>query len=405
MTTPSQNMASILIASDSGTTAALMKKLLEGEFQKIFTAIHPHALAEDFDRHRPGVLVLAFSSLEKSERYNLGLYRQSHEIQRQPHRTIVICHKDEVQRAYELCRDEIFDDYVLFWPLAFDGPRLPMAVHNALRELAASTAGVLTPTEITLQVRRLAELEALWKQGMTQGEQTIESTCQAIAQAEKAIGAALTGFSKQLAEGKLPGLPNGKQAKVLEHAFDRLKQESIEPSLHEAVETVQPLKKWADNFRKASVPHIESIRSLNAMVEHIQQTVMVVDDDAFQLKLVGKMLQGDGYRPVLVSSGIETLNMLRKIQPDIILMDISMPNMDGLEVTRRIKGVARFANIPIIMITSNSEEDVVNKSLKAGAIGFMVKPLNQIALIGRIAKVLATNLFPSEEPMYDLKRS
>ncbi|MDP2874733.1 MAG: response regulator [Holophaga sp.] len=405
MTIPSENSANILIASESATTADLLNKLLEGEFKNVFTSIHPHELAEDFDRHCPGVLVLAFSSLEKSERFNLGLYRQSREIHEQPHRTVVICHKDEVQRAYELCRDEIFDDYVLFWPLAFDGPRLPMAVHNAMRELATSTAGGLTPTEFTLQVRRLAELEALWKQRMTQGDQHIESTCQAIAQAEQKIGAALTGFSRRLTEGKLPGLPNVKQAKVLEHAFDRLKQESIEPSLHGAIDTVQPLKQWADDFRKASAPHIESIRSLHAMVEHIQQTVMVVDDDEFQLKLVGKMLQDNGYRVVLVSNGIETLNMLRKIQPNIILMDISMPNMDGLEVTRRIKGVARFATIPIIMITSNSEEDIVNRSLKAGAIGFMVKPLNQSLLIGRIAKVLATDLLPSDVPMYDLKRS
>ena len=120
----------ILVASDKTEDAALVKKLLDTEFGKVCTSTDPDQTAADFDRNRPDVLVLAFDSIEKSERHNLGLYRHSATIHVQPHRTIVLCGKEEVQRAFRLCREGIFDDYVLFWPMTHDAPRLPMSTLN-----------------------------------------------------------------------------------------------------------------------------------------------------------------------------------------------------------------------------------------------------------------------------------
>jgi hypothetical protein len=89
MSEPTQPSANILIASDSTTAATLVKKLLNDEFENLYTSTDPRKAANDFDLQRPDVLVLAFGSLDKSERYGLGLYRQSKEIHWQPHRTII----------------------------------------------------------------------------------------------------------------------------------------------------------------------------------------------------------------------------------------------------------------------------------------------------------------------------
>lgn len=117
-------------------------------------------------------------------------------------------------------------------------------------------------------------------------------------------------------------------------------------------------------------------------------TLLVVDDDPFQHHLVARLLQ-DRYQLVFANSGIEALNALRKLPPDQILMDLQMPDMDGLEATRRIKGLARFAGVPVIMITGNSAEEVVKDSLLAGAMDFIVKPLARELLLEKIAKGLA----------------
>jgi CheY-like chemotaxis protein len=91
---------------------------------------------------------------------------------------------------------------------------------------------------------------------------------------------------------------------------------------------------------------------------------------------------------VFAAGGVEALSILRKTRPDLILMDIMMPDMDGREVLRQMKTVPRLANIPVIMITGKGEKSIVTESLKAGATDFMVKPFVRDTLLGKIVKVL-----------------
>lgn len=388
MSTSAHATPTLLIASDSANDATLVEQLLSDEFGKVFTSINPDKAAKDFDRQRPDVLVLAFNVLEKSERHYLGLYRLSEDIHRQPHRTIILCNKDEVRRAYAFCRDGLFDDYVLFWPVTQDAPRLLMAVHHALRELAAIKAGGPSLADFAAQARRLVELETLLDRQMAQGGQHIEETSRAMEQAEQEIGATLDGFSQRLIQGALPNAVAVKNAGELEKEISRLKREEIQQRFRTAAKSVQPLKQWAHEFKREYAPHLESVRALNAMAENIRPTVLVVDDDEFQRKIIGQMLEAENYRLVFAASGIEVLSVLRKMQPDLILMDVMMPDVDGVEATRRLKAVPRFADIPVIMITGNSEKNVVTVALKMGAADFIVKPFVREILIAKVAQAL-----------------
>ena len=98
MSTPDAT-ARILIATDIVTDAALVKEVLSKEFAHVVVSTDPDAAAGDFVRHQPNVLVLAFNKLEKSEHYYLSLYRLCPEVHRHPHRTVILCSKDEVKRA------------------------------------------------------------------------------------------------------------------------------------------------------------------------------------------------------------------------------------------------------------------------------------------------------------------
>lgn len=331
----------ILVASDNTGDAALVKKLLNNEFENVFTSTDPDKSAADFVRHPPDVLVLAFNTLDKSQHYYLRLSRLCTAVHLKPYRTLILCNKDELQQAYALCRDGIFDDYILFWPMVHDALRLPMSVHLALRELAVLRNGGPTPADFAAQARRLAEPETLLDQQMVQGVQHIKEAGHAVEQSQWGIGAAVDEFSW-----------------------------------------------WAGKFQQAYTPHLESIRSLNAMAERVRPTVLVVDDDEFQHKIVSKMLKDGNYHLLFASGGVEALRILRKTRPDLILMDVMMPYMDGLEVVRQIKTVPRLANIPVIIITGKGEKDVITESLKVGVIDFMVKPFARNTLLGKVAKVL-----------------
>ena len=388
MTTPAPSAATILIATDSSSDAVLVKHILGTEFGKVFTSTDPDKTVDDFDRQRPDVLVLAFNTLEKSEHCYLKIFRISAAVHRHPHRTVILCHNDELPRAYALCRDRLFDDYILFWPMVHDAQRLPMSVHLALRELAVLQAGGPTPADFAAQARRLSVLEALLDQQMAQGVQQIEKAGHAVAQAERGIGAALDEFSRRLTQGELPEVVEVRNANGLAREIARLKEGEVQRHLHAVAESVQPLTQWANEFQQTCAPHLESVRSVAAMAERVRPTVLVVDDDEFQHKIVSRMLEGGNYHLVFAAGGVEALSIMRKTRPDLILIDVMMPDMGGLELMRQMKAEPRLAGIPVIMITGKSDKNIVTESLKAGATDFLVKPVARDTLLGKVAKVL-----------------
>lgn len=388
MTVTDLTAAIILIATDNVTDAGLIQKHLKVEFENVFTSTDPDKSVADFELHRPDVLMLAFNSLEKSERYYLELYRRSRKIHLHPHRTVILCSKDEVKRVYDLCKKELFDDYILFWPMTHDTVRLPMAVHHALRELAAIKPDGPSVAEFAAQARRLAELETMLEQQMARGGQHIELTSQAMVQAEQEIGAALDDFSKRLIQDDLVGGYTVKKGKELKDEISRLKREEVPQYFRAAAESVKPLKQWAQDFKKEYAPQLELVRALSVMAGRVQPIVLVVDDDEFQHKIIGKILEDENYHLVFASGGTEALRVLRKTRPDLILIDVMMPDMDGLEVVRYMKSAPQLADIPIVMITGKSGKDIVMESLKAGATGFVVKPFDRNTLLGKVAQAL-----------------
>ncbi|MEO8838633.1 MAG: response regulator, partial [Herbaspirillum sp.] len=143
-----------------------------------------------------------------------------------------------------------------------------------------------------------------------------------------------------------------------------------------------------DDFKKQLEPHVASVRTLNAMADAIRPMVLIVDDDDFQRKVVSTLLAAENYRLVVASGGVEALNVLRKIQPDLILMDIMMPDLDGIETTRRLKTMPQYAHVPVIMLTGKSEGAAVRSSKEAGAADFIVKPFDRDTLLRKITLAL-----------------
>src|SRR5215470_6857316 len=91
-----------------------------------------------------------------------------------------------------------------------------------------------------------------------------------------------------------------------------------------------------------------------------KKTIMVVDDNPDIITIVKTILEGKGYNVLSASSGAELLNLLKNQKPDLIILDIMMPEMDGLEVLTRLKGMADTTSIPIILLTAKVQyEDVL----------------------------------------------
>ena len=116
----------------------------------------------------------------------------------------------------------------------------------------------------------------------------------------------------------------------------------------------------------------------------------------FQHKIIKHLLKDDKYNLVFISNGTEALNMLLKERPDLVLLDINMPGIDGLEVLQRIKQYRHLSGMPIIMISGMCEKKIVMQSMSHGAVDFVAKPFNNDLLLQKIRSLL-TDAEPIEK--------
>lgn len=118
------------------------------------------------------------------------------------------------------------------------------------------------------------------------------------------------------------------------------------------------------------------------------QTILVVDDDLDTLTLIGLTLQRRGFTVIKAQSGPEALDKLNIDLPDLVIVDVMMPHMDGYEVCRAIKGDPRTAHLPVVMLTAKAQTASQLEGFRAGAIDYITKPVHPQDLAARIASVL-----------------
>ena len=115
-------------------------------------------------------------------------------------------------------------------------------------------------------------------------------------------------------------------------------------------------------------------------------TVLAVDDQPPNLRLLDAVLAPRGYHVIRAGSGREALELLEKLDIDLVLLDVVMPELDGYEVCRRIRAQARTAYLPVVMITASGGEQRL-AALEAGADDFVMKPFDQSELLARVASL------------------
>ena len=290
--------ARVLVASDNADDLAQIVDQLEGQFGEVRTTTDA-AAAADFDAFRPHVLLVAYDSLEKAERYAIALHRRSTMANEMRHRALVLCTKAELGGAIALCREGRFDDYVMHWPLSQDGQRLAMSAWSAAREALGLPRGVA--------VRR-------WLERIGPGD---------------------------------------------------------EP------EVVSPSPAAAAAARPARVARNE------------KPVVMVVEDDEFSRLLIQSALDDQPWELVFAHDGTTALGLLTQRRPDLILMDINLPDMDGVALTGRLKALPQLATVPVLMLTGEARRETLASSVSAGASGFIVKPFTRDVLVDRVDRFLA----------------
>lgn len=126
---------------------------------------------------------------------------------------------------------------------------------------------------------------------------------------------------------------------------------------------------------------------------HPTSTILVVDDEPSMREAMSDLLRAEGYKPVPAQNGEEALARAAEFTPDLILLDVMMPGMDGFAVCRRLRSDPLLAQVPIIMLTSLDDHSSRLEGFKAGADDFVSKPFRQLELLARVKTTTQLNRY------------
>lgn len=119
--------------------------------------------------------------------------------------------------------------------------------------------------------------------------------------------------------------------------------------------------------------------------------ILVVDDEVGALTLIGIMLDRGGFEVLKAQSAAQALSLLERESVDLIILDIMMPLMDGIELCAAIRQMPRFAQTPILILSSRSDSDSVIRAMDAGATSYLPKPILHHDLVSKVRSLLNLN--------------
>ena len=121
------------------------------------------------------------------------------------------------------------------------------------------------------------------------------------------------------------------------------------------------------------------------MPEHI----LAVDDDERIRRLAQMILQRAGYRVTTANDGREALDRIAQERPDLVLLDITMPHMDGIECLRRLRADPETARLPVILLTARAQDEDILEGTRSGADQYLLKPFNPVEIVEIVKSTLA----------------
>jgi two-component system cell cycle response regulator DivK len=116
--------------------------------------------------------------------------------------------------------------------------------------------------------------------------------------------------------------------------------------------------------------------------------ILIIEDDEMNMDMITKRLELRGYRVVAAADGLRGITLAREEAPDLILMDVNLPEFDGWEATRRLKAEAATCHIPVVALTAHAMESDRDKARQAGCDGYESKPIDFPRLLSKMETLL-----------------
>ena len=369
----------VLLVTDSKVDADDIVYLLKPTNIQVIVATDSASVVQAFEKHRPEILLCAKKSIRDNEHLYLDLYRNCKQTHTIAHQSILLCSINETNRAHALCRRGIFSDYVV------DKPR-----HDVFR-LRLSIEQILSRFESTEQQRDLARefssagdnakyLNDSVENVRVKGQSISADSATKLQALSDNVMQEMARILSRLNTYQIPGL------------LEKLDPKKIQQMILLAGQEVNAIISQFNKALDATCSgHKEALGKLLGAIKQIPATIVVIDDNKAFTETIGDILSEYGYRVLLCNEARHGIGLVAQQHPDLILMDIYMPGMDGLAATSLLKTDSRLKNIPIIMLSGKSNREVVMQVKKIGANGFITKPINTQLVLDKVAQILQKN--------------
>lgn len=293
--------------------------------------------------------------------------------QKYPSEAVLICDKHERASAFAMCRNNLFYSYETMRPI-YDLGKVQLMLKRVSQH--AMTRADLYYAEM--------ESRSMTNE-ITKSNTELDSLLLRMAEERHRSGSMFSGLLEEdpvdsrrqqwmnMLEDMVNKLPEGER-----FDFDHLlSRRSIAPKVSQLQSHhEQTLASFEHSIERAKP-------KLNANKIRLP-VVIVADDQPVMQKIIRSILEPRGYQVELAANGVEVLLKSQSTQPDLILLDIDMPVMNGFETLTLLKSTPALATIPVIMLTSFSDKEVFSQSIKSGAVDYIVKPTNAEILMRKI---------------------
>lgn len=300
---------------------------------------------------------------------------------------VLLCKKQELREAYELCDTGAFDNYVLFRPI-YDPFRLQLAIRSGLRYRRAQLNIEALRADMRAVGGNANQLDELNQSLEDRSRELVRRTRDRLEEIGADIGQQVEAVSRDL------GPPPGRDVPPdwIGHIRDSLRQlgtEALRGHISVASDEFESwVVEWVDEHVTRQAGVVGTLQDTCADALRRAATILLVEDEPFSARVTEAMLARHGYQVVWASSGAEAIRQASSALPQLILLDLVLPDFGGDEVVRRLREYPQLRNVPVIVLSGVAEKATVENLVRLGIDGYQIKPPQEDRLVSQVQAIL-----------------
>ncbi|GGI88476.1 hypothetical protein GCM10007978_27740 [Shewanella hanedai] len=346
-------------------------------------------IGELVKKYRPSVIIFALSSVQKS----IELYTQiiTDKNIDYPHHSILLCKNRESGVAFRCCIKGLFDNYFVYQPL-YEKFRLKMIIHMGLQISQSNEQYV------GFQDEQLESIEEELAQMIDEGKECKRSLLDSIADCKKSLKNANEEAEKASISAVLIQKINETHIEPLLAELEINIKTGLDKMINQLLINqvgVKELEARVEEMNKVSVPDQQSIlEALSNTASALSnppkdaQKILVVEDNQLYRDMLVNILVKEEYNVDESADGLNALKKIKNTQYDLVLMDLFMPNLDGINATKQIKSITGGKKLPVIALTGNKNKDLIKTWAEQGLKGYILKPSSKKEILEAVGKIL-----------------